>query len=106
MGDRRCVSVPRCSAGRGTVRPAHAPASHPAARTGTEVVLKVRPFFPRNHHYCLHALDRVAWDRYLTAKHNGLDVPIPAQERAMLLDWLAERFGPTTKPFPRGYVPP
>jgi len=56
--------------------------------------------------YAYNALDRVAWDRYLTAKHNGLDVPIPAQERAMLLDWLAERFGPTTKPFPRGYVPP
>ena len=31
---------------------------------------------------------------------------MPAQERAILLDWLAERFGPTTKPFPRAYVAP
>jgi hypothetical protein len=33
-----------------------------------------------------------------------MDVPLPSPERAILLDWLAERFGPTTKPFPRTYV--
>jgi hypothetical protein len=26
------------------------------------------------------------------------------EERGLLLDWLTERFGPTTKPFPRAYV--
>lgn len=56
--------------------------------------------------YAYNALDRAAWDQYLTAKHQGLNVSMPAQERAMLLDWLAERFAPTTKPFPRAYVPP
>ena len=54
--------------------------------------------------YAYNALDRAAWDAHLTAKHRGVDITIPAQERAILLDWLAERFGPTTKPFPRTYV--
>jgi len=56
--------------------------------------------------YAYHALDRAKWDALLDAKHRGLDVPIPAQERAVLLDWLEGRFGPTTKPFPRAYVAP
>jgi cytochrome c2 len=54
--------------------------------------------------YAYNALDRAGWDALLTAKHRGLDVPIPPAERAILLDWLAERFGPTAKPFPRAYV--
>jgi cytochrome c2 len=54
--------------------------------------------------YAYYSQDRPAWDALLTTKHRGLDVPIPAPERAILLDWLAERFGPNTKPFPRTYV--
>jgi cytochrome c553 len=54
--------------------------------------------------HAYHALDRAAWDALLTTKHRGMDAPLPAPERAILLDWLAERFGPTTKPFPRTYV--
>jgi cytochrome c2 len=54
--------------------------------------------------YAYNALDRAAWDAYLTAKHQETDVPLPIQERAILLDWLVERFGPNTKPFPRTYV--
>jgi cytochrome c2 len=56
--------------------------------------------------YAYNALDRAGWDAHLTNKHRGLDVPLPAAERAILLDWLAERFGPATKPFPRAYVAP
>jgi cytochrome c2 len=56
--------------------------------------------------YAYNALDRAAWDAYLTDKHRELDVPLPAEDRAVLLDWLAVRFGPDTKPFPRRYVPP
>ena len=56
--------------------------------------------------YAYNALDRAAWDTYLTTKHKDLDVPFPAEARAALLDWLAVRFGPDTKPFPRRYVPP
>jgi cytochrome c2 len=56
--------------------------------------------------YAYNALDRAAWDALLTTKHRGLVVPLPTEDRAVLLDWLAERFGPTTKPFPRAYVAP
>jgi mono/diheme cytochrome c family protein len=54
--------------------------------------------------YAYNALDRAGWDERLTTKHRGMDVPLPAESRAALLDWLAMRFGPGTKPFPRTYV--
>jgi cytochrome c2 len=54
--------------------------------------------------YAYHALDRKGWDALLTSKHRGLDVPLAAPNRDVLLDWLEQRFGPTTKPFPRAYV--
>jgi cytochrome c553 len=56
--------------------------------------------------YAYNAIDRAGWDALLTAKHRDLNVPLPAEDRAILLDWLAVRFGPETKPFPRKYVPP
>jgi mono/diheme cytochrome c family protein len=56
--------------------------------------------------YAYNALDRAKWDSLITAKHRGMEVPLPTQERAILLDWLEVRFGPTTKPFPRAYVAP
>jgi cytochrome c553 len=55
--------------------------------------------------YAYNALDRAGWDNHLTVKHQGLDVPLPAADRVVLLDWLVMRFGPATKPFPRTYVP-
>jgi cytochrome c2 len=54
--------------------------------------------------YAYNALDRDGWDAHITARHKALEVTLPAAERALLLDWLVERFGPTTKPFPRAYV--
>jgi len=54
--------------------------------------------------YAYNALDRTGWDAHLNAKHRGMDVPLPAADRAILLDWLIVRFGPDTKPFPRTYV--
>jgi cytochrome c553 len=54
--------------------------------------------------YAYNALDRAGWDALVTAKHRGLEVPLPAEARTVLLDWLAMRFGPATKPFPRTYV--
>jgi cytochrome c2 len=54
--------------------------------------------------YAYNSLDRAGWDALITAKHQKVDAPIPAADRALLLDWLAMRFGPTTKPFPRTYV--
>jgi len=55
--------------------------------------------------YAYNALDRAGWDEHLTTKHRGMDVPLPAADRSILLDWLSVRFGPDTKPFPRAYVP-
>jgi len=54
--------------------------------------------------YAFNALDRAAWDAYLTKKHDTFPVSIAAADRAQLLDWLASRVGPATKPFPRTYV--
>ena len=54
--------------------------------------------------YAYNALDRAGWDAHITARHKNLNVPLADRDRALLLDWLAERFGPTTKPFPRAYV--
>jgi|SRR5690349_360570 len=54
--------------------------------------------------YAYNALDRAGWDAHLTRKHQGLEVPLPADRRAVLLDWLVMRFGPSSKPFPRAYV--
>jgi cytochrome c2 len=56
--------------------------------------------------YAYNALDRAAWDAHLTNKHRGMAVTLTSEDRAVLLDWLTERFGPTTKPFPRAYVAP
>ena len=55
--------------------------------------------------YAYYALDRTGWDTLITTKHRTQkNVSITDADRAILLDWLVERFGPTTKPFPRTYV--
>ena len=56
--------------------------------------------------YAYNALDRSGWTMLIGDKHKGLTVPISTQDREVLLDWLVTRFGPSTKPFPRAYVPP
>src|SRR4029453_3019659 len=56
--------------------------------------------------YAYNALDRAAWNALLETKHKDFQSLIPDADRAVLLDWLAVRFGPTTKAFPRTYVPP
>ena len=54
--------------------------------------------------YAYNALDRQGWDTLISAKHRGLTMTVTAPERGILLDWLTERFGPGSKPFPRTYV--
>src|SRR5262249_20024072 len=78
----------------------------PPRRPGRQVIFKHCTACHGIDDYAYNSLDRAAWDQYLTTKHRGVDVAIPEAQRAMLLDWLVERFGPTTKPFPRSYVPP
>jgi cytochrome c2 len=54
--------------------------------------------------YAFNALDRAGWDAYLTKKHSATPVSIADGDRNLLLDWLASKFGPATKAFPRTYV--
>ena len=86
-------------AGRPT-RPQVTPPKGPARR----VIFKYCTSCHGIDDYAYSALDRAGWDALVTTKHRGMDVPLPAADRAILLDWLAERFGPTVKPFPRTYV--
>jgi len=56
--------------------------------------------------YAYNALDRAGWNTLLETKHANFNDMIADGDRQVLLDWLTVRFGPTTKPFPRTYVPP
>ena len=54
--------------------------------------------------YAFNAFDRAGWDAYIDARHKGMPVTLAGRDRELLLEWLAGRFGPMTKPFPRAYV--
>jgi cytochrome c553 len=56
--------------------------------------------------YAYNSLDRSAWNTLFEAKHKDFKSLIADKDREVLLDWVAVRFGPNTKPFPRAYVPP
>jgi hypothetical protein len=55
--------------------------------------------------YAFYALDQAGWSKLIDDKHKPA-IELPDADRALLLGWLAERFGPNTKPFPRTYIPP
>ena len=56
--------------------------------------------------YAFYALDRAGWQTLIDTKHKGRNVALADQDREILLDWLVSKFGPTSKPFPRTYIPP
>jgi cytochrome c553 len=56
--------------------------------------------------YAYNALDRTGWSTLIETKHKGLNVPVSDKDRDLVLDWVAAKFGPDSKPFPRAYVPP
>ncbi len=56
--------------------------------------------------YAFSALDRAGWTALIENKHKDLNVPVSNEDRDLVLDWVAARFGPASKPFPRAYVPP
>ena len=60
--------------------------------------------------YAFYSLDRAGWKSLLETKHKSPlaeGTPVLAEkDQNILLDWLVEKFGPKTKPFPRSYVPP
>jgi len=60
--------------------------------------------------YAFFALDKKGWESLLETKHKsplaeGTPV-LSDKDRNTLLDWLVTKFGPTSTPFPRTYVPP
>src|SRR5215510_6822309 len=60
--------------------------------------------------YAFFALDRNGWQSLLETKHKSPlaeGTPVLAEkDQTILLDWLVSKFGPTSTPFPRTYVPP
>jgi len=55
--------------------------------------------------YAFYSLDRDGWTKLLADKHKDGSANISADDTTVLLDYLVAKFGPTTKPFPRAYVP-
>jgi hypothetical protein len=56
--------------------------------------------------YAFHALDRGGWQKLIADKHKSGEADLTDAGRTLLLDWLVSKFGPSTKPFPRTYIPP
>jgi hypothetical protein len=56
--------------------------------------------------YAFYAQDRAAWQKLIASRHKPGEAVLPEADQSLLLDWLASRFGPDTKPFPRTYIPP
>ncbi len=56
--------------------------------------------------YAFYALDRAGWQKLIADKHKSGAANLAEADQNLLLDWLAERFGPDSKPFPRSYLPP
>lgn len=56
--------------------------------------------------YAFYALDQAGWSALIAEKHKPGEAALKDADRELLLGWLAERFGPETKPFPRSYIPP
>ncbi len=56
--------------------------------------------------YAFFALDNAGWNLLLETKHQASGgYKLADNDRKLLLDWMVQKFGPTTKPFPRTYVP-
>jgi len=56
--------------------------------------------------YAFYGLDKTGWSKLIAEKHKPGDTTISDADRGVLLDWLATKFGPESKPFPRTYIPP
>jgi cytochrome c2 len=56
--------------------------------------------------YAYNALDRAGWNALIDSRHKDQKIVISAADRELLLDWVVARFGPSSRPFPRAYVPP
>ena len=83
------------------------PSVVPPQGAARQVILKHCTMCHGIDDYAYSALDRAGWTALLDSKHeNKFAAMLSTGDRDVLLDWLAVRFGPKTKPFPRAYVPP
>ena len=55
--------------------------------------------------YAYFSLDAAGWKNLIQTKHKS-DLKVSDSDSAVLVDWLASKFGPATKAFPRTYVAP
>lgn len=57
--------------------------------------------------YAFYALDKAGWQSLLENKHKVTGgYSLADNDQTLLLDWLVSKFGASSKPFPRSYVPP
>ena len=56
--------------------------------------------------YAFFAQDRAGWQKLISDKHKTGGAELSEKDKDLLLDWLAAKFGPDAKPFPRTYIPP
>jgi mono/diheme cytochrome c family protein len=56
--------------------------------------------------YAFYAQDKAAWQKLIASKHKPGEAALSEADQNLLFDWLASKFGPESKPFPRTYVPP
>jgi mono/diheme cytochrome c family protein len=56
--------------------------------------------------YAFFALDKAGWQKLIADKHKGAESNLSDTDWNLLTGWLASKFGPDSKPFPRTYVPP
>jgi cytochrome c553 len=56
--------------------------------------------------YAFHALDQPGWQKLIADKHRGAETNLSQADLNLLTGWLASKFGPDSKPFPRSYIPP
>src|SRR5258708_28920728 len=56
--------------------------------------------------YAYNALGRAGWNALIENKHQDQKILMSGADRELLLDWVVARFGPSSRPFPRAYVPP
>ena len=56
--------------------------------------------------YAFYALDKAGWQKLIADKHKSAEPHLSETDQNLLTDWLASKFGPESKPFPRTYIPP
>ena len=61
--------------------------------------------------YAFFAMDKAGWRKLIDSKHStgpgaGATSPLSQADWDPLLQWLEEKFGPQSQPFPRDYIAP